>query len=114
MTKEIKMNAKRVAPQVPVYDLFADNFKIGTATNFTSEGAVATLKTIISGDVTIKGKDFKDTLSLVRKTYADDIECARLQSMAEAFAEAGCSAMFNGGSIDVAYQAAYDAMKGEA
>jgi hypothetical protein len=109
MTKEIKMNAKRVATQVPVYDLFADNFKIGTVTNFEGEGAVATIETIFSGSVTIKGEDFKDTLRLVRKEYLDDIEYAREEAKWEAFAEAGSSAIFAGASMEVAYQAANEA-----
>ena len=114
MTKEIKMNAKRVGPQVPVYDLFADGYKIGIATNFYGEGAVATIDTMLSGYVTIKGSDFKDTLRLVRKEYLEDIESVRQERKAAAFAEAGCSAVFSGASMDVAYQAANYAMKGAA
>ena len=122
MSKAIQMNAKRVAPNFPAWDLFADGVNIGVLTDFEGEGPVATVRTETMGEKTVSEDDIATTLHLARGFYVNGLaanedpyagwtdEDFRAEAAAEAFAEAGFGAMAAGASQEVAYQAAYDAM----
>ena len=122
MSKTIQMNAKRVAPNFPAWDLFADGVNIGVLTDFEGEGPVATVRTETMGEQTVSEDDIATTLHLARGFYVNGLatnddpyagwtdEDFRAEAAAEAFAEAGFGAMAAGASMEVAYQAAYDAM----
>tara|TARA_R100000329_G_scaffold115872_1_gene95274 strand:- start:120 stop:512 length:393 start_codon:yes stop_codon:yes gene_type:complete len=69
MNQTIDMIAKRVAPNFPAWDLYADGIVIGVMTDFEGEGPVATVKTQTKGQETVAGDDIKECLGNARAVF---------------------------------------------
>ena len=68
-TQAPQMVAKRVAPNFPAWDLFADGFNIGVMTDFEGEGPVATVRTQTKGDERVEGDDINECLVYARAAF---------------------------------------------
>jgi hypothetical protein len=65
------MVAKRVAPNFPAWDLFADGVNIGVMTDFEGEGPVATVRTQTKGEERVEGDDINECLVYARVAFEE-------------------------------------------
>ena len=68
-TQAPQMVAKRVAPNFPAWDLFADGVNIGVMTDFEGEGPVATVRTQTQGDERVEGDNINECLVYARAAF---------------------------------------------
>jgi len=70
-TQAPQMVAKRVAPNFPAWDLFADGVNIGVMTDFEGEGPVATVRTQTKGEERVEGDDINECLVYARVAFEE-------------------------------------------
>lgn len=99
--------AKRVRPNVPIWTLFSDDIDIGCMTIFDGEGIVATVELCTSDPAEFRGTSVSEVLAKCRSAVEQDLSWMRAERKAEAFAEAGSSAMAAGMSSEDAHNYAY-------
>ena len=68
-TQAPQMVAKRVAPNFPAWDLFADGVNIGVMTDFEGEGPVATVRTQTKGEERVEGDNINECLVYARAAF---------------------------------------------
>jgi hypothetical protein len=70
-TQAPQMVAKRVAPNFPAWDLFADGVNIGVMTDFEGEGPVATVRTQTKGEERVEGDNINECLVYARVAFEE-------------------------------------------
>ena len=68
-TQAPQMVAKRVAPNFPAWDLFADGVNVGLMTDFDGEGPVASVRTQTKGLEVVTGDNINECLTYARVAF---------------------------------------------